>query len=95
LDWSEMRKSLGETTQPHPVDTHPPLSVRLQSLKLSLDDIQPPEIAVPEHAACELVSNPNALEEELTLEDRYLAAIGAVVLPDTSKQDGQDTPASN
>lgn len=95
MHWDEARQSLGETTQPHPVDTHPPLSVRLHSLRLSVEGFQAAELAVPEHTACELISNLDALEEELTLlEDRYLVAIGAVVVPDSSDKKAHPADSS-
>jgi Zn-dependent protease with chaperone function len=82
LDWDDARLKLGETTQAHPVDTHPPLAQRLDRLGTSLSEISPDDIAIPEESAITLIQDPESLEKWLTrLEANWLVAIGAVVVP--------------
>lgn len=84
LDWNAVSGELGKSTQPHPVDTHPPLLQRLQNLNTSLYDIGPKDCAPPEQPAIGLLNNVDAIEEPLSnLEARWLVAIGAVVVPDS------------
>ncbi len=82
-DWQAIRDELGAHTQPHPIDTHPPLSQRLQNLGIPLKDVSAEECSVPERSAIDLVENVEALEQRLSvLEARWLVAIGAVVVPE-------------
>ena len=84
VDWAVVQEALGTSVQPHPVDTHPPLTQRLQNLGLTLASIPTDELLAPENPASVLVPEVNAIEEALsTLEAQWLVAIGAVVLPET------------
>ena len=68
--------------QPHPVDTHPPLGLRLKSLGMELED-KDATIAQPaDSSAIGVLPLAPEIEGRLTLlEIRWLQAIGAVVLP--------------
>ena len=80
--WQSQQAAVAENVQPHPVDTHPPLSVRLANLGLSIDDIAEHELGLPQVSALTLVADAEEQGKALTvLEDQWLVAIGAVVLP--------------
>ena len=82
LDWAVAREELGKSVQPHPIDTHPPLLVRLQNLKTTLFDISPQQLMAPESPASTLIPEAHLIEESLSnLEVQWLVAIGAVVIP--------------
>ena len=82
LDWDGAKPLFTEYVQPHPVDTHPPLGMRLQSLGISIND-RDASIATPaEVPASETIPDAADIEQRLTaLEIRWLEAIGAVVIP--------------
>lgn len=81
-DWIAARTQLGETTQPHPVDTHPPLSQRLNALGIPLDTITSDDIGAPKEAAIDLLRDVATVEGRLSeLEAQWLVAIRAVVIP--------------
>ena len=49
----------------HPTDTHPPLAIRMESLGISMDDVETDVLNVsPSSAAIELVRQPERFEEE-------------------------------
>lgn len=82
MDWSVARDALGSSTQAHPVDTHPVLSQRLESLGTSLDAITLDDISVPTESSVLLVRHPEEIEKQLSvLEAQWLVAIRAVVVP--------------
>lgn len=82
MDWNAARDELGKTAVAHPVDTHPPLSQRLQGLGTSLDEVTLEAVGVPEESAIHLLQDPEAVEQELSkLEAQWLVAIRAVVIP--------------
>lgn len=84
-DWNAVRAELGKATQPHPVDTHPPLAQRLNELGMSLDAITAQDIGLPEDAAIQLLHTPESVEKQLSeLEAQWLVAIRAVVVPQRS-----------
>ncbi|MFL9858839.1 M48 family metallopeptidase [Paraburkholderia madseniana] len=84
MDWKAARDALGSSTQAHPVDTHPPLSQRLDNLGTSLDELDVSDIALPVEASIELVRLPEEIEKQLSvLEAQWLVAIRAVVVPQT------------
>lgn len=82
IEWEEAKPLFSEFVQPHPVDTHPPLGMRLKSLGVTLDD---KDASVAEPAALpasDIVPDAAEIEQRLTLlEIRWLEAIGAVVIP--------------
>ena len=63
---------------PHPTDSHPPLSVRLRALDLTLASLVRDSLVVePDEAAINLLDEPERLEEEVndayhTVLQRYL-----------------------
>ena len=82
IDWASARDLLGKYVQPHPVDTHPPLTTRLQGLNTTLSDINQSDLLPPEVSASELINDAERMERELSdLEARWLVAIGAVIPP--------------
>lgn len=82
IDWEGAKPLFSEYVQPHPVDTHPPLGMRLQSLGVSIHD-KDASIATPaDVAASDTIPDAADIEQRLTLlEIRWLEAIGAVVIP--------------
>ncbi len=82
LDWEEAKPLFSEYVQPHPVDTHPPLGMRLQSLGVSIDNTDA-SIARPANTpAVETIPDAADIEQRLTvLEIRWLEAVGAVAIP--------------
>lgn len=62
-DWSAARTELGKTTQAHPVDTHPPLSQRLNGLCISLDTIGSDELCTSNDAAIDLLRDAETVEK--------------------------------
>ena len=83
LDWDNARASFDEYIQPHPVDTHPPMSQRLLALGYPASSLSI-EVAKPsEDPAILLLSGTEVMEQDLTnLENQYLVAIKAVTLPE-------------
>jgi Zn-dependent protease with chaperone function len=83
-------KGIAETHLSHPTDSHPPLSVRLQSLQVGLNDVATDALAVtPPEAAITLVSDAEKLEEEIS--DAYqllLAHRLGINLEETGKSRG-------
>jgi Zn-dependent protease with chaperone function len=66
-DGNEALKGILETHTPHPTDSHPPLGTRLDSLKVTLEEISPVALAVnPENPALNLMESPERKEEELS-----------------------------
>lgn len=82
IDWSDAKPLFIEYVQPHPVDTHPPLGMRLKSLGVSLEDKDASVAAPAALSASETIPDAADIEQRLTvLEIRWLEAIGVVVLP--------------
>jgi Zn-dependent protease with chaperone function len=76
------REVIAENVQPHPVDTHPPLSARLSALGMSLGDIKSEELGMAEVPAIGMIEDADVQANALTvLEDQWLVAVGAVVVP--------------
>ena len=62
-----MRRDLDEEEPPHPTDSHPPLSLRLAQLKLSLKDVEEGAFTVrPETPATSLLDRPEEIEALMT-----------------------------
>src|SRR5438128_1604749 len=60
-------KGIVETHLSHPTDSHPPLSVRLESLRIRLDDVATEALAVtPTDSAIALVCDAEKLGEEIS-----------------------------
>jgi Zn-dependent protease with chaperone function len=82
INWDEAKPNFVKFVQPHPVDTHPPLGQRLQSLNVSIDD---KDVSIAQPAAdpaAHLIADIAEYEQRLTiLEIQWLEAIGAVVIP--------------
>lgn len=63
----EALQGIAEVHLSHPTDSHPPLSVRLQSLQVGLNDVATDALAVtPAEAAITLISDAEKLEEEIS-----------------------------
>lgn len=82
INWDEAKSSFVKYVQPHPVDTHPPLGQRLQSLSVTIDG-KDASIAQPAaESAAHLIPDITEYEQRLTvLEIQWLEAIGAVIIP--------------
>jgi len=66
-----------EVQVPHPTDSHPPLSARLDALKLAIKDVTSDALAVaPDHPAIDLMSDFQPMEERLTAAFNELLAHG-------------------
>lgn len=60
-------QGLADTHLSHPTDSHPPLSVRLRSLQVEVNDVASEGLAVrPNQPAIMLISDPETLEAELS-----------------------------
>jgi len=60
-------QGLADTRLSHPTDSHPPLGVRLESLGISMGEVEPDVLNVhPEPAAIGLVEQPERFEEEVS-----------------------------
>jgi Zn-dependent protease with chaperone function len=82
LDWGSRQESLSKYIQPHPIDTHPPLSQRLESLGVPASSIAAYASQPAETPAISLIPAAEQIEQAMTsLEVQYLAAIGAVSIP--------------
>lgn len=78
----ELLKSVLNVQVAHPTDSHPPVSQRLESLKITVDEVRAVGIAVPPTPAITLFEDPAQIEAELTeLEHRVQIAYGQVVMP--------------
>ena len=78
--WQSQQAAVAQTVQPHPVDTHPPLSVRLAVLGMKISDIREEELAPAQLPALTLIMDADEHGKALTtLEDQWLVAVGAVL----------------
>ncbi len=85
LDWAAAAGELGKSTQPHPVDTHPSLLVRLQNLNTSFNDVGVADCMPPELSAANLLGKLDETEVQLSrLEAAWLVGIGAASVPEVS-----------
>ena len=84
-------KNLASTRLAHPTDSHPPLSIRLESLGISMSDVETDALNVnPAVAAIELVAQPERLEEEISVAYQIiLAKQMGINLDSTSRSDDQ------
>ena len=90
IHWDDARSVLGKTVMSHPVDTHPPLTARLQSLDTSLADISLADIAPAGDSASAMIEGVEKLEQDLSsLEARWHVAIGSVVVPPEGQRDAR------
>lgn len=65
VDWVGHRAQWTQFSQPHPVDTHPPLGQRLQAVGVPVEQMAMP-VTTPQDAAIGLIDDPEALEVALT-----------------------------
>jgi len=80
--WDDVLGQLGAVVQSHPIDTHPPLVERLESLGISLWDMQPDDCSPASDTAIKLIATAQEIDEDLSdLEAQWLLAIGAASLP--------------
>lgn len=92
LDWNSAKAALTQYIQAHPVDTHPPMAQRLEALGNKVADIAKKAARPAEDSAIGLVPNAEHVEQELTtLEIRWLAAVGAVRIPNPEQQPAEAT----
>ena len=78
LDWSKTMDDLLATQQPHPIDTHPPLSQRIAAVGVSSEALKIGPETVPDRSSIELLMDYEGLDEGLSyLEAKWLEAIGA------------------
>lgn len=79
IDWDKAIDSLMSSQQPHPIDTHPPLSQRVAALGISTNELTVDSDMMPTQTAISLISEPESYEVRLSsLEAQWLEAIGAV-----------------
>lgn len=66
---------LAESVQLHPVDTHPPLQLRLERLRIRLQDIEPADLRLAAPSAWSLIDDASGLDERLSeLRTRSISA---------------------
>ena len=84
---SELLDTIDQHTVAHPIDSHPPTSVRIEQMGLSVNGIEHEMLVIPEHTCMELFEHPTAIEEELTnLQQQHYMATG-IELRETEKAD--------
>ncbi len=65
---AEVFEGLANTRLSHPTDSHPPLGIRLETLGISMSDVETDALNVsPASAAIDLVKQPEQLEEEISV----------------------------
>ena len=71
---------------PHPTDSHPTISQRMENLGHSMDEFKGDStILEPSDSAIDLLKNPTEIEEEITnFEHQVLLALGLAKLPEES-----------
>lgn len=76
-----MKDEIGKSHTFHPTDTHPPLSMRLDSIGVKLSEVYSDGIKLPvDNIAINLIENAAEIEEELSEMEHYkLIRSGAVV----------------
>lgn len=80
----DVLEGLDEKQQPHPVDSHPPLSQRLAALKLSLAEVSEESLQVqPDQPAIGLIEEAESVEATLTTELNDILVNSGRVLPGT------------
>ncbi len=63
----DILEGIADSTISHPADTHPPLGIRLDSLEISVTDIESDALNIrPASPAIDLIDQTEKLEEELT-----------------------------
>ena len=66
-------QGLDGTLLPHPTDSHPPLSQRLEALKLTVDDIaEAALLTTPDFPAVALIADYESFEKDLTTVEHLL-----------------------
>jgi len=77
-----MKDEIGKSSTAHPTDSHPALSVRLNSIGIQLSTIYANGIKLPtSDIAIDLIDNPSKLEEELSEIEHYKLTQTGVVIP--------------
>jgi Zn-dependent protease with chaperone function len=63
-----MKDEIGKSSSPHPIDSHPPLMARLDSMGMQLSTLYEEGLQLPKSdAAVELLENAQELEEAISL----------------------------
>ena len=82
----EKLKHVDETAPPHPTDTHPPLSVRLNALQVSLPAVAEAALRVnPNPPSSSLIQSLEQLEIDLSSSQRQLAATQVALMAQGSE----------
>ncbi len=92
IDRQKALEGILETNTPHPTDSHPPLGTRLESLKVSLEEISPTALDVsPADPAFSLIESTEKKEEEISAAYQMLLAkrLG-ISLDETGEEKPQD-----
>lgn len=92
MNWDEAKRFFSQYVQPHPVDTHPPVAMRMEAMGVPFET-QPVQSAIPaEMPAATLINSVVEIEQRLTgLEIQWLQAIGAVRMPESTKDSPPQT----
>lgn len=92
--WQSQQATVAQNVQPHPVDTHPPLATRLAALEMTIGDIGEEELGLPQEPALTFITDADEQGKALTvLEDQWLIAVGAAVLPKEAAPGSQSSGA--
>jgi Zn-dependent protease with chaperone function len=87
LDWTAVGSAFDQYLQAHPIDTHPPVSQRLEALGFKGSEIAQTAARPAEEPAISLITNVQKVDEAMSsLEAQYLVAIGAAKAPAASEQ---------
>ena len=74
---NDIMSSTLQQTIPHPTDTHPPVSKRLEELGIKAEGITKEMLLVPDEPAIQIIDNYQDIEQEITLlEHRLMVALG-------------------
>jgi len=84
----DLLDEVASTSTVHPTDTHPPTSLRIQALGLSVAELRNNALAIDTTASfAELFSNKIQIEEELTeIEHRIMLELGMAQLPEEEQR---------
>lgn len=83
-NYPELLDEVASTATTHPTDTHPPTSLRIQALGLSVAELRDSALVIDTAASsANLLTNATQIEEDLTeLEHRVLLELGIAQLPE-------------
>jgi len=87
-----MEENIGKTHTPHPTDSHPPLTIRLNAIGISLKELYSAGLTLPDDKAINLFENISPLEEELSAIEHHKLVEQRVVQVNSNTSSAPNNP---